>query len=40
MRRFFRGSVGNMKKGMADVDSFLDRTEIAATLMSEYILAS
>lgn len=40
MRRFFRGSFENMKKGMADVDSFLDRSQISATLMSEYILAS
>jgi hypothetical protein len=38
MRRFFRGSTANMQRGMADVDSFLDRAQIAATLMSEYII--
>lgn len=40
MRRFFRGSAENMRKGMQDVDNFLDRTQIAATLMSEYIITS
>jgi hypothetical protein len=40
MRRFFRGSTANMQRGMADVDSFLDRAQIAATLMSEYIIAA
>lgn len=40
MRRFFRGSVSNIQRGMADVDSFLDRDQIAATLMSEYIIAA
>jgi hypothetical protein len=39
MRRFFRGSLANIQRGMADVDSFLDRDQIAATLMSEYIIA-
>jgi hypothetical protein len=39
MRRFFRGSLANIERGMADVDGFLDRSQIAATLMSEYIIA-
>lgn len=40
MRRFFRGSLANIEKGMADVDAFLDRAQISATLMSEYIIAA
>jgi hypothetical protein len=40
MRRFFCGSLQNIEKGMADVDAFLDRDQIAATLMSEYIIAA
>ena len=40
MLRLFRGSAENIRKGIADVDAFLDRDQISATLMSEYILAS
>jgi hypothetical protein len=40
MLRLFRGSPENIRKGIADVDAFLDRAQISATLMSEYILAS
>ena len=40
MMRLFRGSLDNIRKGIADVDAFLDRAQISATLMSEYILAS
>ena len=40
MQRLFRGSVANMKRGMKDVDQFLDRDKIDSTLMSECIVKS
>jgi hypothetical protein len=40
MERLFRGAAANMKRGMKDVDQFLDRDHIASTLMNEYIVKS
>jgi hypothetical protein len=40
MERLFRGAVANMKRGMKDVDQFLDRDKITSTLMNEYIVKS
>jgi hypothetical protein len=40
MERLFRGKAANMKRGMKDVDQFLDREKIDSALMSEYIVKS
>ena len=40
MERLFRGKAANMKRGMKDVDQFLDRDKIDSTLMNEYIVKS
>jgi hypothetical protein len=40
MERLFRGKAANMKRGMKDVDQFLDRDKIDSALMSEYIMKS
>jgi hypothetical protein len=40
MERLFRGKAANMKRGMKDVDQFLDRERIDSTLMNEYIVKS
>jgi len=40
MERLFRGKAANMKRGMKDVDQFLDRDKIDSALMSEYIVKS
>jgi hypothetical protein len=40
MERLFRGKAANMKRGMKDVDQFLDRDKIVSTLMNEYIVKS
>jgi hypothetical protein len=38
MERLFRGKAANMKRGMKDVDQFLDRDKIDSALMNEYIV--
>jgi hypothetical protein len=40
MERLFRGTAANLKRGMKDVEQFLDRDKIDATLMNEYIVKS
>lgn len=40
MERLFRGKAANMKRGMKDVDQFLDRDKIDSALMSEYVVKS
>jgi hypothetical protein len=40
MERLFRGKAANMKRGMKDVDQFLERDKIDSALMSEYIVKS
>ena len=40
MERLFRGKAANMKRGMKDVDQFLDRDKIDSALMNEYIVKS
>ena len=40
MDRLFRGKTENMKRGMKDVEKFLDRERIDSTLMNEYIVKS
>jgi hypothetical protein len=40
MERLFRGKAANMKRGMKDVDQFLDRDRIDSALMNEYIVKS
>jgi hypothetical protein len=40
MERLFRGKAANMKRGMKDVDQFLERERIDSTLMNEYIVKS
>jgi hypothetical protein len=40
MDRLFRGKAANMRRGMKDVDQFLERDRILSTLMNEYIVKS
>jgi hypothetical protein len=40
MERLFRGKAANMKRGMKDVDQFLERDKILSALMSEFIVKS
>jgi hypothetical protein len=40
MERLFRGKAANMKRGMKDVDQFLERDKIDSALMNEYIVKS